>query len=143
MTQIPNNDVTLADLTVWYEMQEQLTKLRASEMLLRKKLFAAFFPTPKEGTNSFALDQGWVLKGTYKIDRKIDIALLMNFSTSLRENGINPDALVKYEPSLVTKAYRELTAEQEKLFDQVLVVKPGAPSLEIVLPAKAKAAAPV
>lgn len=138
MTQIPGNDVTLADLTAWYEMQEQLKKLKASEMLLRTKLFAAFFPTPKEGTNSFPLDKGWVLKGTYKIERKIDIALLTAYSPTLRLASINPNTLVKCEPSLITKAYRKLTAEQEKLFDQVLVVKPGAPSLEIVMPAKAK-----
>ncbi len=141
MAHIPEDTATLADLTLWYEMQDQLKKLKASEMLLRTKLFKAFFPAPKEGANSFALDQGWVLKGTYKIDRKIDIALLTNFSASLRENGIIPEALVKYDPSLITSEYRKLTAEQEKMFDQVLIVKPGAPSLEIVLPAKAKASA--
>jgi len=138
MVQIPENEVTQADLATWYAMQDELKRLKTAEMLLRQKIFKAYFTAPKEGTNTAPLDNGWVIKGTYKIDRKIDIALLLAFSPSLRENGINPDALVKYEPALVTKAYRELTAEQEKLFDQVLIVKPGAPSLEIVLPAKAK-----
>lgn len=138
MVQIPENEVTQVDLAAWYAMQDELKRLKTAEMLLRQKIFKAYFPAPKEGTNTAPLDNGWVIKGTYKIDRKIDIALLLAFSPSLRENGINPDALVKYEPALVTKAYRELTAEQEKLVDQVLIVKPGAPSLEIVLPAKAK-----
>lgn len=137
MTTIPANEVTQEDLNTWYKMQEQLKALKASEMLLRTKIFKAYFPAPKEGTNTVPLAQGWVLKGTYKIERKPDPALLAAFSASLREQGINPDALIKYEPSLITKAYRELTAEQEQLFDRVLVVKPGAPSLEIVLPAKA------
>ena len=38
------------------------------------------------------------------------------------------------------KEYRELTAEQTQLFDQCLIVKPGSPALEIVLPKKRAAA---
>ncbi len=136
MVQIPENEVTQQDLATWYEMQEQLSKLKTAEMLLRQKIFKAYFQAPKEGVNTVPLADGWVIKGTYKIDRKIDIALLTSFAPSLREHGINPDVLVKYDPSLVTKEYRQLTAEQEKLFDQVLVIKPGAPSLEIVMPKK-------
>lgn len=134
MVQIPENEVSEQDLATWYAMQDQLSKLKIAEMLLRQKIFKAYFTAPTEGVNSAPLANGWVIKGTYKIDRKIDMALLTAFTPALRENGINPDHLIKYEPSLVTKEYRQLTAEQEKLFDQVLIVKPGAPSLEIVMP---------
>jgi hypothetical protein len=139
MTLIPENTVTQADLAAWYEMQDKLKALKASEMLLRTKIFKHYFPVPKEGTNTAPLDNGWVIKGVYKISREPDPALLAAFAASLREQGINPDTLVKYKPELITKTYRELTEEQVKLFDRVLVVKPSAPSLEIVLPAKAKA----
>jgi hypothetical protein len=40
----------------------------------------------------------------------------------------------------VLKEYRTLPEEQHQLFDQCLIVKPGSPALEIVLPAKAKKA---
>ena len=47
-----------------------------NEMKLRKEVMATFFPEPVEGVNSLELEQGWVLKATYKIDRKIDPAAL-------------------------------------------------------------------
>jgi hypothetical protein len=36
----------------------------------------------------------------------------------------------------VLSAYRELTAEQQKVFDRALTIKEGTPSLKIELPAK-------
>lgn len=140
MTNIPQNTVTQNDLNQWYLMQEELRKLKAAEMLLRQKIFSAYFPSPVEGTNSAPLADGWVLKGKYTITRDIDLGALNATRDKLVEAGIKVDSLVQYKPSLVLKDYRTLTAEQAKFFDQVLIVKPGSPALEIVLPAKAKAA---
>lgn len=137
---IPPNIVTQADLEQWYVMQEQLKALKASEMLLRRRIFGAYFPSPVEGTNKAQLDGGFVLNGKYPIERKVDIAAFQANRERFQTAHIAADKLVKYEPSLVLSAYRELTAEQQQLFDQCLVVKPGAPALEIVKPKKAKAA---
>lgn len=140
MVALPENQVTQDDLTAWYQMQDQLKKLRAAEMLLRKKIFAAYFPEPKEGVNSVPLAAGWVMKGDYKIDRSIDEGALGAMRPLFAEHKISVDSLVKYKPELVTRNYRTLTEEQRQLFDRALVVKPGSPSLEIVLPAAAKKA---
>lgn len=54
------------------------------------------------------------------------------------QHGMSPDTLVNWKPSLSVSAYRELTKEQRQMFDECLSIKPGTPSLEIVLPARAK-----
>lgn len=140
MTSIPANTVSQEDLAEWYRLQEELKKIKASEMLLRQKIFAAYFPSPKEGTNDAPLDDGYVLKGKHTINREVDPGALGALKDKLLEAGIKADALVQYKPSLVLKEYRTLTEEQRQLFDQCLIVKPGSPALEIVLPAKAKKA---
>lgn len=149
MTTIPANAFDPNDLIEWDRLKKQLDAVKASEMLLRKKIFGCCFASPKEGTNDFALANGYVLKGDYKIDRTLDVgtfnalkaAPAEGLMSPLQQAGINPDKLVEYKPSLVLKEYRTLTDEQRKFFDQCLVIKPGAPSLKIELPAKAKRAA--
>lgn len=106
----------------------------AKEQELRKQVFAAFYPDPKEGTNTLNLAEGWKLKGVYKLDRKIDEAALPAVTEQLREMGVNTDTLVKWTPSLKTAIYKELTAEQRAVFDQALIIKPGLPTIELVAP---------
>ena len=130
----------IAALQEWDGMQKKMKELKAAEMILRKQLFAHFFPNPKEGTNKVPLAAGWELKGGYTLDRAVDVGALLANSERFVEAGISADALVERKPSLVTSVYRTLTAEQAQLFDQCLIIKPGSPSLEIVLPAKAKKA---
>ena len=137
MVQIPQDTVTQADIDEWYRLQDQLKKIKASEMLLRTKIFKFMFPAPTEGTNSYPLAQGWVAKGKYTINREVDPGALGAYRPKLAEQGINADVLVQYKPSLVLSEYRKLTEEQRQLFDACLIIKPGSPALEIVLPAKA------
>ena len=140
MTSIPNNAVSQEELAEWYRLQEQLKKIKASEMLLRQKIFGAYFQAPVEGTNSAPLTDGWVLKGKYTINREIDPGAFGAMKEQFLRAGIAADSLVQYKPSLVLKEYRTLTEEQRQLFDSALILKPGSPALEIMLPAKAKKA---
>lgn len=148
MTNIPDNTVTQEDLEAWFVMKKKLSDLKAAEGLLRAKIFNHYFPDPVEGTNSVPLADDYVLKGVHSITRKLDIGVLQALSTSetdinheletpFEQHGINVDKLVEYKPSLVMKEYRTLTAEQAVFFDQCLDVKPGSPTLSIVLPKKA------
>lgn len=131
---MPAPTVTQDDLNLWFQLQEQLNNIKAQEMDLRKKIFAAYFRTPVEGTNTEPLSGGWVLKGQYKIDRKVDEAVLVTLGSVLKEHKINVKDLINYKPELNLRAYRNLDEEQMKLFNQVLVIKPGSPALEIVKP---------
>jgi hypothetical protein len=134
MAEIPENEVTMADVHLWYEMQEQLAKLKVNEMLLRKRIVAKFFPTPKEGVNSHPLEAGWVMKADCGIDRKIEEAVLTTLKPAFKEAKISVDKLVRWKPELAVKEYRALNEEQRHLFDQALIIKPSSPQLEIVLP---------
>jgi hypothetical protein len=142
MVAIPPNTPfdPVAALVQWNEMQEQMKKLKVAEMALRKQLFTHYFPTPKEGTNTAPLSAGWVLKGGYPIERTVDIGAFNAGKELFAENGIAADSMVEFKPSLKKPEYNTLTAEQKNLFDRCLVVKPGSPSLKIVLPVKAKKA---
>ena len=126
--------VTQEDMNLWFQLQEQLTKLKDQEMALRKKIFAGKFPDPQEGTNTLALSDGYVLKGQYKIDRMVDEAVLTTLNSVFKEHKIDVKKLVIYKPELSIREYRLLTEEQMKLFDQALLIKPGSPAMEITKP---------
>ena len=140
MTKIPENAVTQADLNAWSEMAQKLAALKSAEMLLRVKIFKGLFPKPVEGTNSMPLGtEGWVIKAKYPMNRKPDVALLTARAQELREAGIPLDSVIRAVPELSTTEYRKLTDEQRHLLDQVMEIKPGSPSIEIMLPKRAKA----
>lgn len=139
MAQIPENAVSQADLEEWYSLQAELKKVKAREMLLRTKIFGFYFPDPTEGTNSHKLPDGYMLKGKHTVSREVDAGAFQALREQMTAQGIHPDTLVQWKPSLKLKEYRELTAEQAHLFEQCLIIKPGSPALEIVLPAKARA----
>jgi hypothetical protein len=133
--------ILLADWQV--SVTEALTAKLAieKEQVLRKKVMEAYFPTPKEGVNSFPLANGYELKATHKLDRKIDIAALPAVFEQLRGMGINPDPLIEMKPSLATTPYRsllEINPAAGLVFDQALTIKPASPTIELKAP-KAKA----
>lgn len=136
MTEIPA--ITQEDLARWYEMKQQLATLRATEMMLRKRIFAHYFPEPDEGVNNFTLPDGYVLKGTQGIDRQIDEPTFLAMVNVLHDEYEipNPEILIRRKPELVIKEYRKLTDKQMHGFDQCLIIKPESPSLEIVKPKK-------
>lgn len=141
MATVPANNVTQADIEAWYVLKGELAKVKSQEMMLRKKIFGSFFPSPKEGTNSQDIGGGWVIKGGYTLNRDFDRGQLDALGPVLFEQGIPMPDLVTFEPKLVLRNYRLLTAEQKLAFDEVLIIKPGTASLDIVMPAKNKAAA--
>lgn len=138
MSVIPPNEVTQSDLETWYNLDKQIKDLKAHEVLLRRKIFNGLFAEPTEGTNSHKLPDGAVVKGKYVISRTVDIGALNALREKFAVAGIHADELVKYTPELKLSGYRELTAEQQQLFDQALVVKEGMPGLEIVIPKRGK-----
>lgn len=130
--------VTMDEVALWYKMKEDLSKLKVAESLLRKRIFGHYFPAPEEGVNKFPLNDGtgFVIKGTRKIDRKVDEALLSLKFQELRDKNINPDVFLKRTYELKVSEYRKFTDEEIKLVDQILIIKDGSPELEIVKPAR-------
>lgn len=146
MSDIPIDVVTPEELAEWYRTKEELGKLKSKEALLRSRIFKFYFPDPAEGTNSRELGDGTgaVVKGTYVINRSVDQGAL----DALREAqkvadsnayAINLDVLVVWKPELKISEYRTLTDEERNWFDQALVIKPGSPQVEVVIPKRPKA----
>lgn len=169
-TAIATTPVTdpVGELAEWYKLRARIdaecTPLINQERALRKRLFDHFFPSPTEGTNNYVLPDGYIVKGKYPIDRKVDPGSLdglrtlrvmdvsAEFLASLHVDtaGVDPetlvtkvmhlnlDALLRYTPDLEVKAYRTLTAEQQAIFDRCMTIKPGSIAMEVVPPTAKK-----
>jgi hypothetical protein len=141
MVQIPANTVSNADIAEWYKMKEKLAKLKSAEALLRTKIFKGLFVNPDEGTNTLPLNDGTgaELKAQHVINRSVDEGALDAMKEVLREKKIPVGKLIRWKPELAVGEYRKLTDEERQLFDQVLIIKPGSPQLDVVVPKSAKA----
>lgn len=146
-------------VTKWLDLKAKAATAVAAERLARTELFGHYFPAPTEGTNTVKNADGSQLKGKYPIDRKVDettwqafkkttVGQAVAFLTELNQNldDVDPnkpiwefmrmpiDTLVVYKPELATKVYRTLTAEQKKVMDSCLDIKPGSSAIEYVPP---------
>ncbi len=108
------------------------------ELVLRKAVMVEFFPIPEEGVNAMDMGQGWTLKATYKIDRKVDAAALPAIMAKLRELGVKADPLIRYKPEISVDPYRALPDEARKIFDTALIIKPGSPTVALIPPKEEK-----
>jgi hypothetical protein len=142
MTEL-NTDPTYADIVTLAKLQIELSRVKAAEAMLRRRIADHFFPKPVEGSkeNKYPLNDGTgaILQMEHKINRKVLEAELDAYKTASKEEGANlPDLpwnkLIKYTPELVTAEYRKLTKEERAACDLVLEIKPGMPSLEVVIP---------
>lgn len=134
MVNIPKNEISDADFIEWDRLKVELGIIKTKEMLLRKKIFKAFFAEATEGTYYQPMANGWRLKAVAKLDRSVDTAVLPVMRPQFEAAGINADTLIEYKPSLLVAAYRKLTDEQRTIFDCALTIKPGSPALELVAP---------
>ena len=141
MVLIPERQVTVEHLKEWYVLKQQLDELKGKEVVLRQFIVAGLFPEPTEGVNKHDVNDGTgaVVKATHVINRAVQEEPLAELrkSMALPDNNLpklDLDKLVKWRPEVSIKEYRTLTDEERNLFDQVLVIKPGMPGLEIVIP---------
>ncbi len=143
MVLVPENGVTQADIEQWYYLHQEKKRITASEMLLRKKIFGALFPNAVEGTNKHDLGDGYFINAQFAYTREIDPGALQAYREKLVELKVNPEKLINYKPSLVKSQYNLLTQEQKDAFDNVLIIKPGSPTLDIVKPKRGATANPI
>lgn len=134
MVQVPENELTQQDISEWYNLQNQLSKIKAAEMLLRKKICDKLFPDREEGTSTLELEDGAKFKCGQTITREVERGELDALAEDLIKQGIPVPMLIEFVPKLVLREYRKLSEEQRVQFDQVLIVKPGSPSLKIEFP---------
>lgn len=118
----------------WNELQSRLTSIKDEEMKLRTEIFEACFPNPTEGTNKVDMPEGWMLKGTYRLTRSLDEAALPAVITELHKHKVKTDDVVTYRPNLSLTGFKKLDAKWQKVLEQAITTKPGAPTIELVAP---------
>lgn len=131
-------DNFISELARLEALNQQIAMLKEQETALRKELFEACFENPVEGTNTFKLHNGYVVKFTHKINRTLDSAALSTVREMLTEKNVNLDDLIRMKPELSVSAYKKLPEDSRKIMDLAITAKPGTPSYEIVLPKNAK-----
>ncbi len=106
---------------------------KAREMEIRKALADHYFKSPDEGVNTVKdLACGATIKGTYKFNHKVDIAVLTSIRAMLPP-GVE-DRCINYDPKLRLKEFKELKITNEKaalMLSRAIISTPGTPSLEI------------
>lgn len=128
---IDPNSTEFSDLlSQWYEAQEQLSAIKAREMMLRKQIFDSQFPDPVPGKgNKVRLPHNMGLIGDYKLNYKIDQPVMLATKASI--DPILFDDVISFSPSVRDAKFREMTDEQRRPFTGFITVSPGAPALEI------------
>lgn len=129
---MPTFEDTLAE---WLETKQAMSKLQAQERKLRKSLFDAAFPNPKEGTNSLELADGRIFKGKYPMNRSVDETAVGGVIAELRKLGNNevvPEDIFPVKHSLSTSVYRKLPEDVLQIVNNAITTKPGSVSIEVV-----------
>jgi hypothetical protein len=131
----------------WSELQQMILDFKPvidEEMALRKELAQAL-TEGRKGTFYENLAGGYRLKGVGKVDYKLDKTKIAAVNEALLERNVDISMFVVSEPKLVTKAVTEvekLNPEVFAILADMLVSKPGTPTLEIVPPKPEEAAMP-
>lgn len=151
-----------ADLASWYQKSAALKALREEEMELRNKVTQYFFPNGlKEGVNDCEMPEGWKLKVTGVINRKVNVESIPAITQELaeaqkhlpEEEQVDISEFIKYKPELSITPYKKLiesvkitSGESQEhfkklltIFDQVLTITDGSPQVELTEPKKPKA----
>lgn len=123
------------EITEWWKTAEELAKLNMKEKKLRQTLADKGFQTPKEGTNKLDLGvNGRFLQLDYKITRKVDETALDALIKSQTVAADLMAKIIRYKAECSVTEWKKATADERKLFGDVITEKPGMPSLEIVTP---------
>lgn len=128
-------------LAHWENLKRQVKHLQETERAYREGLFAALFTSPTEGVNEYALPDGRVVKGTYKITRKLDPEKLEELVKGRKVTAKVAERIQNWHVTLDLTEYRELTDKQRAAVDAAIEAKPALPTLEVVWPAPAEATA--
>lgn len=132
-------------LGAWHNAAVELEKIKARESFLRRAAFEIYIPNPAEGTNRADLGGGWQLRAVHKINYTFDKgqhktkadavdAAQTRMAALGPEGAFIADRLIKWEPELSIKEYRELKPEYRTIIDALVVTRPGMPELEIEPP---------
>lgn len=111
----------------WESLKKSIQRLQLEEKALRQGLFDGTFPNPIEGTNKKELEDGRVLKGVFKINRKVS-----DQEGVFRLPKAQRDLMFRTKVDLKTAEYKKLDDEARKAVDVYLTATPGLPTLDLI-----------
>lgn len=119
-----------AKLTQWHEAEQQLNFWKQRENELRKEIFEAMFPDPKKGMNKTKIDHGMALIGDYRLNYKVDKAVL---DVLLQDKEVEPIVrqVITFDPRCSGSKFEDLSDNEKKALGSLITVTPGTPGLEI------------
>ena len=118
----------------WFELQTQLEAIKQEELELRREIFGEQFPNPVEGSdNKVDLGGGWILQATQPYTRSVDAAVASTLRAD-KETRKLVDSVLDYKPSLKTREWKALTDNERVILADLVIEKPGTPSLKITFP---------
>ena len=121
-----------SQISEWSEIKKWLSVAKTRENEIRQALAAFFVPNPKEGTNNVQ-GEGFAVKLSHTVSRKLDEAALDAVMPQLPEQFRVIGNLISYKPTFSLEVYRAMSAEEKKIFEQALTInEDGTPTLEIV-----------
>ena len=110
----------------WMEISEKLKEIKAREAELRVEITESVFPGAGEGTLTAHM-HGLKIKGGFKYNRTVDQKLLTDTWSELDSDE---QACFQQKFNLVLGKYKE---NSTPLVDSLITVKPGMPTLTIVV----------
>lgn len=131
----------------WNAAVTELAAAKEKELKLRKELLFECFnyeEDNREGTENVQLGNGYKLKAGFKLYRRLTNtngeteAILDSIEATGPEGALLADRVVKWKPELSISEYKKLPENFRKMLDSVVTSTPGTPSLEFVVPKKAK-----
>jgi hypothetical protein len=131
-------------LLLWDKLQEEAAKLKEVEMLARKAIFRKAWPDYRIGVNNYPLMNGWLLKGTGKINYRVDKEMFPQVSEGLGSMGLAIDDFIRVSYSLAEGAYNDVCKDEQSnktvgtILRQMITSSEGAPTLDIVKPRRVK-----
>jgi hypothetical protein len=128
----PVAPVSSEEFAEWVQLSKSVRALVARELELRKKIFAFVFPSPKEGMNVARINEIEDMKASVPYTRKLNMEEIQRRQEEFAAAEIPLAQLIEWKPELKLPIYRALTDDQRELFDEVLLIKDGSPTLEIV-----------
>ena len=130
-----NRDTLIMD---WNRADAEAKAAVVRERDLRKQVIEASFDELKTGTNTLVLGAGYKLKASvtqaYSPQKDADDSYTSLVNVLGQMNPETAKRLVRWKPEISVSAYKSLTAEEQALINQVLVIKDNSPQLELVVP---------
>lgn len=110
----------------WLGLQQQLAKIKAEELMLRKEICADLFDGEQGEFKVNKETRNLIVVATSKVTRSLDNEAL---STMMSDLSDEEKDCVKFKPSLDTRKWRKLP--EDCLLNQAVIEKPATPTLTV------------